>query len=79
MKITLDLTEKELRTIELSLRDRQHSLWKQYLEEDSDMEKRETDSESVDALCRGISKAMATIDEILEKLDDAEEEAAETM
>ena len=79
MKITLDLTENELRTIALSLKDRQHSLWKQYLEEDSDMEKRETDSESVDALCRGISKAMAAIDEILEKLDDAEEEAADTM
>lgn len=79
MKITLDLTENELRTIELSLRDRQNALWKQYLEEDSDMEKRETDSESVDALCRGISKAMATIDEILEKLDAAEEESAATM
>lgn len=47
MKITLDLTEKELRTIELALRDRRHSLWKQYIEEDSDMEKREIDSESV--------------------------------
>ena len=79
MKITLDLTEKELRTIEIALRDQRHSLWKQYIEEDSDMEKREIDSDSVDALCRGISKAMDAIDEILEKLDDAEEEAAETM
>lgn len=79
MKITLDLNEKELRTIELALRDRNHTLWKQYIEEDSDMEKRETDSESVDALCRGLSKAMATIDGILEKLDDAEEEAAEAL
>ena len=79
MKITLDLTEKELRTIELALRDQRHSLWKQYMEEDSDMEKREIDSESVDALRRGLSKAMDMIDGILEKLDDAEEEAAETM
>ena len=78
MKITLDLTEKELRTIELALRDRRNSLWKQYIEEDSDIEKREIDSEPVDALCRGISKAMDIVDEILEKLDDAEEEAAET-
>ena len=79
MKITLDLNEKELRTIELALRDRNHTLWKQYIEEDSDMEKRETDSESVDVLCRGLSKAMAPIDGILAKLDDAEEAAAEAL
>lgn len=75
MKITLDLTEKELWTIVTSLKERQNGLWKWYNEEDSDKEKRAIDSESVDDLCHGIYKMIATIDDVLEKIDDAEVEA----
>lgn len=75
MKITLDLTEKELWTIATSLKERQDGLWKWYNKENSDMEKREIDSEAVDSLCHGIYKMIATIDDILEKIDDAEIEA----
>lgn len=77
MKITLNLTEKELLTIEICLKERQSNLWKWYREEDSDIEKRKIDSESVDDLCTGIYKNITRIDEILEKLEDAADEAAE--
>ena len=79
MKITLDLTEKELLIIETCLKDKQSNLWKWYQEEDSDMEKRAIDSEAVNDLCSGIYKNIVRIDEILEKLDDAEEEACKTI
>lgn len=75
MKITLDLTEKELWTIATSLKERQNGLWKWYNEENSNMENRKIDSESVDALCHGIYKMIATIDDVLEKLDDADSAA----
>ena len=75
MKITLDLTEKELSSIETCLKVRRNFLCEWYQKEDSDTEQRKIDAESVDDLCHGIYKMIVEIDEILEKIEDADSAA----
>ena len=75
MKITLDLTERELTTIENLLKDAKAKVFDMYLAEYNDMEKRAIDSESVDACCEGLLRNVHMMEGILEKIEDAEIEA----
>lgn len=71
MKITLDLNEKEIRALEVSLLEAKSSIHKMYMNEYYDAEKRAIDSEAVDCLCSALHAKYVMLDGIPEKLDEA--------